>query len=51
MNNKQMTNDASFYWGICILRRLRDRGLLTDGEYEIIRNINANYYGTKIYVS
>lgn len=48
MNQEQMTNDASFYWSVCILRRLRDMGLLTQKEYEKIRNISAEHYGTSL---
>jgi len=48
MNNDQMTKDASFYWSVCILRRLCDMGLLSQNEYEKIKNISAEYYGTKL---
>jgi len=51
MNNEQKTSDAVFYWSVCILRRLRDMGLLSREEYEKIRDISAEHYGTKIYMS
>jgi hypothetical protein len=46
--NEQFEKDAVFYWSVCILRRLRDIGLLTDAEYEKIRDISAKHYGTKL---
>ena len=49
MNNEQMTKDAAFYWSVSILRRLRNMGLLTQKEYEKIKSISAEHYGTKIY--
>ena len=49
MNSQELTNDAAFYWSVCILRRLRDMGLLTQKEYEKIRDISAEHYDTKIY--
>ena len=49
MNSDQMTKDAAFYWSVCILRRLRDMGLITQKEYEKIKDISAEHYGTKLY--
>lgn len=49
--NEQFQKDAAFYWSVCILRRLRDMQLLSQAEYEKIRDINAKYYGTKLFVS
>jgi len=46
--NEQLQKDATFYWSVCILRRLRDMGLLSQAEYEKIRDISAEYYGTKL---
>ena len=51
MNSQNLSNEAVYYWGVCILRRLRDMGLISDAEYAKIRAINAEYYGTKIHVS
>lgn len=51
MNTQQLNNDAAFYWSVCILRRLRDMGLLTEAEYEKIRDISAKHYDTKLLVS
>ena len=48
MMSEQLKNDAAFYWSVCILRRLRDMGLLNQKEYEKIKNISAEYYGTKL---
>jgi hypothetical protein len=45
---EQFEKDAAFYWSVCILRRLRDMGLLTATEYEKIRDISAKHYGTKL---
>ncbi|MDD4493879.1 MAG: hypothetical protein PHV32_05970 [Eubacteriales bacterium] len=47
-NRNQLNNDSAFYWSVCILRRLRDMGLLTQAEYEKIRDISAEHYGTKL---
>jgi hypothetical protein len=47
--NEQLQKDATFYWSVCVLRRLRDMGLLSQKEYEKIKNISAEHYGTKIY--
>ena len=49
MNSQELTNDTAFYWSVCVLRRLRDMGMLTQKEYEKIKNISAEHYGTKIY--
>jgi hypothetical protein len=49
--NERLEKDAAFYWSVCLLRKLRDMGLLTAKEYEKIRDMNANYYGTKLLVS
>lgn len=46
---RQLNNAAVFYWSVCILRRLRDRGLLSQKEYETVCGISSDYYGTKIY--
>jgi len=51
MNREKLSNEAAYYWSVCILRRLRDMGVITAAEYEKIRAINAEYYGTKIHVS
>jgi hypothetical protein len=46
--NEQLEKDAAFYWSVCLLRRLRDMGLLSPAEYAKIRDISARYYGTKL---
>ncbi len=48
-NKDQLYNESAFYWSVCILRHLRDMGLLDQKEYEKIRNISANHYDTQIY--
>ena len=48
--NTQNTNDHAFYFSICILRRLRDMGLLSAEEYTKICEISRDYYGSKIIV-
>ena len=49
--NKRLQKNAAFYWSVCILRRLRDMRLLSQPEYEKIRDISAKYYDTKLFVS
>jgi hypothetical protein len=46
--SEQFEKDAAFYWSVCVLRRLREMGLLTADEYEKIRDISAKYYGTRL---
>ena len=46
-----LQKDAALYWSVCILRRLRDMWLLSQSEYEKIRDISAKHYGTKLFVS
>jgi hypothetical protein len=46
--NERLEKDAAFYWSVCLLRRLRDMGLITTKEYEKIRDMSASYYGTKL---
>jgi hypothetical protein len=46
--NERLEKDAAFYWSVCLLRRLRDMGLLSQSEYTKIRDISAVYYGTKL---
>ena len=48
--NGQLEKDANFYWSVCVLHRLRDMGLITPAEYSKIKDISADYYGTKIIV-
>jgi len=49
--NEQLQKEAAFYWSVCTLRRLRDMGLLSQAEYEKVREISAKYYDTKLFVS
>lgn len=51
MNFKQSNNDATFYWSICVLRHLRNKGLLTPNEYEKICAISKKQYDSKLIVS
>jgi hypothetical protein len=48
--NEQFEKDAAFYWSVCILRRLRDMGLLTEAEYRKILQISSDHYGTQVFV-
>jgi hypothetical protein len=48
MISQELQNDASFYWSVCILRYLRDKGLLTQAEYERICAISKKQYGSKL---
>ena len=47
---EQLADDATFYWSVCILRKLRDQGLLTQDEYERIKEISRNHYGSNLYI-
>jgi hypothetical protein len=46
--NERLEKDAAFYWSVCLLRTLRDMGLLSQSEYAKIKGISAGYYGTKL---
>ena len=48
--NIQNTGDQAFYFSICILRKLRDMGLLSAEEYTKICGISRNHYDSKIIV-
>lgn len=47
-NKNQLNNDSAFYWSVCILRRLRNMGLLSQKEYEKIISISAEHYQTEL---
>ncbi len=47
---KQLNNESAFYWSIGVLRRLRDMGLLSQKEYEIICSISAKHYSVDVYL-
>jgi DNA-binding HxlR family transcriptional regulator len=47
-DNMQLINDTSFYWSVSMLRRLRDRGLITRAEYMKIFDMSAEYYNTEL---
>lgn len=51
MSSQQLINDATFYWSVCILRHLRDKGFLSQTEYEKICAISKNQYRSKLIVS
>ena len=40
----QLQNNIVYFWGVCILKTLRDNNLITDKEYRRICEINANHY-------
>lgn len=43
--------DAAYYWSLCILKTLRDKGFLSPAEYTTIRTISADHYHTRLIVS
>lgn len=45
-----LNKDSAFYWSICILRRLRDMGLISKKEYENIHSISSKHYGVNMYL-
>jgi Fe2+ transport system protein FeoA len=49
--NTQNQKDLAYYWSVCILRRLRDMGLLTDAEVEKVRRISQKRYGSDLIMS
>lgn len=46
---EQLTKDTQYFQSVCILRRLRETGLITKAEYEKIRDLSAKFYDTKLY--
>ena len=48
MDKRIDINNASFAYGISLLRMLLDMNLITEGEYEKITRISAEYYDTEI---
>ena len=49
--NERLEKDAAYYWSWCILKRLRDMGLLTDAEVEKIRVVSKKRYSSQLLVS
>jgi hypothetical protein len=47
-NQQQLQNDIAYYWGVCILKKLRDNGLISETEYRRICDISAGHYGTDL---
>ena len=48
MDKRTDINNASFAYGISLLRMLLDMNLITEGEYEKITRISTEYYDTEI---
>lgn len=48
MDKRTDINNASFAYGVSLLRMLLDMNLLTEDEYERITRISAEYYNTEI---
>ena len=48
MDKRTDINNASFAYGINLLRMLLDMNLITQDEYERITRISAEYYDTEI---
>ena len=48
MDKRTDINNASFAYGISLLRMLLDMNLIADDEYERITRISAEYYDTKV---
>lgn len=48
MDKRIDINNASFAYGVSLLRMLLDMDLITKDEYERIAQISAEYYDTEI---
>lgn len=48
MDKRTDINNASFAYGISLLRMLLDMDLITENEYERIAQISAEYYDTEV---
>lgn len=48
MDKRTDINNASFAYGISLLRMLLDMNLITDDEYKKIVRVSAEYYDTEI---
>ena len=48
MDKRTEINNASFAYGISLLRMLLDMNLITQDEYEKITRISAEYYDTEV---
>ena len=48
MDKRTDINNASFAYGISLLRMLLDMNLITQDEYERITRIGAEYYDTEV---
>ena len=48
MDKRTDINNASFAYGINLLRMLLDMNLITQDEYEKITRISAEYYDTEV---
>lgn len=48
MDKRTDINNASFAYGISLLRMLLDMNLITQDEYERITRICAEYYDTEV---
>lgn len=48
MDKRTDINNASFSYGVNLLRMLLDMNLITENEYERITRISAEYYDTEI---
>ena len=48
MDKRTDINNASFAYGISLLRMLLDMNLITQDEYKKITRISAEYYGTEV---
>lgn len=48
MDKRTDINNASFAYGVNLLRMLLDMNLITEDEYEKITRISVEYYDTEI---
>lgn len=48
--NEQLQKDSAFYYSVCILKNLLEKGLISTEQYERIIKISGEYYKTKIIV-
>lgn len=48
MNEKQTQQNAAYFWEVCMLRRLLQRGLINRAAFEGICRIAAEDYGATL---
>lgn len=48
MNEKQIQQNAAYYWEVCILKRMLQMGLINRAAFEGICRIAAEDYGATL---